>query len=595
MTKTSPEGLEKEFNNCIMSISGWRKLFAVDRKDDSESTEIGAFDKEILLAMFQTLAEYFSEKKNRRIVLARDSRPTGLAISAIAKSVLTAMQIELIELGISALPECLSFVRLSENLDGFIYISASHNPSGYNGIKAGNADASVFPAEIMTPLINRVKEVLFTEGQKSTHSIKESDLTSTDESTFIQNHKSQALELYRQALLKTLGDDKTREQIYQTLKSDPITVVLDFNGSARASSVDRVLLQDLGFQVKVMGDKMGTFPHRIVPEGESLIPARDKLAELAGNEAMSLAMVVDCDGDRGNWVFHFKLKDFACDVIPSAQHTFALSVLAILATAPEHSQNAVAVNGPTSLLCDHIAETMKAKVFRAEVGEANVLALAEKLRQKGYRVPILGEGSNGGNITPPGSVRDPMSSLLALTRVLFSKRKLSQQSLLDWILSKFEINVLEDSLAAKLYALFDYFSEFTTTSAYEEQALFQVKCREQAKLKSAYEKIFTFEFEKNRKQLMTDYNIHHYEIFQYEGTESFTGPGNRHGEEDGGFKVEFYSKEKKALGYMWMRASRTEPVFRVMVDWKGDRKTHDYFLSWHRNILTQADKNAKLS
>ena len=56
---------------------------------------------------------------------------------------------------------------------------------------------------------------------------------------------------------------------------------------------------------------------------------------------------------------------------------------------------------------EEIAEAFYASVYRAEVGEANVVNLARSLRDKGFTVPILGEGSNGGNITHPAAVRIP--------------------------------------------------------------------------------------------------------------------------------------------------------------------------------------------
>ncbi len=57
-------------------------------------------------------------------------------------------------------------------------------------------------------------------------------------------------------------------------------------------------------------------------------------------------------------------------------------------------------------------------MFRAETGEANVVNLAEMLRSEGWVVSILGEGSNGGNITHPSKVRDPLSTLGAMIRLL---------------------------------------------------------------------------------------------------------------------------------------------------------------------------------
>ena len=42
--------------------------------------------------------------------------------------------------GVTSAPEIMAYARM---LDGFIYISASHNPIGHNGIKFGTNDGGV--------------------------------------------------------------------------------------------------------------------------------------------------------------------------------------------------------------------------------------------------------------------------------------------------------------------------------------------------------------------------------------------------------------------------------------------------------------------
>ena len=83
------------------------------------------------------------------------------------------------------------------------------------------------------------------------------------------------------------------------------------------------------------------------------------------------------------------------------------SELEFLRKFKPEARPAVVVNGPTSMRIERIAEAYGAGVFRAEVGEANVVNLAAARRSGGYEVRILGEGSNGGNITHPATVRDP--------------------------------------------------------------------------------------------------------------------------------------------------------------------------------------------
>ena len=107
-------------------------------------------------------------------------------------------------------------------------------------------------------------------------------------------------------------------------------------------------------------------------------------------------------------------------VILKAQEVFSLSVLAEVAYQEFTGKKniAVAVNCPTSMRIEEIAGKFNAKVFRAEVGEANVVNLAAEKRHEGFDVRICGEGSNGGTITYPSAVRDPLNTIFAINKLL---------------------------------------------------------------------------------------------------------------------------------------------------------------------------------
>jgi phosphoglucomutase len=51
------------------------------------------------------------------------------------------------------------------------------------------------------------------------------------------------------------------------------------------------------------------------------------------------------------------------------------------------------------------------------------------LREKGYIVRILGEGSAGGNITHPSAVRDPLNTVMALVKLLSVRTKAEKKGL----------------------------------------------------------------------------------------------------------------------------------------------------------------------
>ena len=76
------------------------------------------------------------------------------------------------------------------------------------------------------------------------------------------------------------------------------------------------------------------------------------------------------------------------------------------------------------------------------------------------------------------------------------------------------------------------------------------------------------------------------------GTDSVKGTGAHiRGERiKGGFKIILKKLSGENAGFIWMRGSGTEPVFRVMADIEGSsRENEKYLLNWHREIITKAD------
>ena len=48
-------------------------------------------------------------------------------------------------------------------------------------------------------------------------------------------------------------------------------------------------------------------------------------------------------------------------------------------------------------------------------------------------------------------------------------------------------------------------------------------------------------------------------------------------------------RDGREQAFLWMRGSKTEPVFRLIADVAGDREeTHDYLLAWQRSLIERA-------
>jgi phosphoglucomutase len=131
---------------------------------------------------------------------------------------------------------------------------------------------------------------------------------------------------------------------------------------------------------------------------------------------------------------------------------------------------------------------------------------------------------------------------------------------------------------------------YSTTSAYQEEAILRIKTEDHGLLKSRYQQIFLREWETQKEALASRFNIYSWEALAYNGLEErrqltqFSDAGR------GGLKILFFDREGHPNAYIWMRGSGTEPVFRVMADVKGtDMKKEQELLQWQRRMVLEAD------
>jgi phosphoglucomutase len=309
-----------------------------------------------------------------------------------------------------------------------------------------------------------------------------------------------------------------------------------------------------------------------------------------------LGYVPDNDGDRGNIVYID--RDGSAKIL-EAQTVFALVALAESAWLEYSGQIksdtkvAIAINGPTSMRIDEICRVFGIVCHRAEVGEANVVGLARYLRDQGYIVRLMGEGSNGGNITHPAAVRDPLNTLGSIIKLLSLRSDGMRKGLFEiWC----ERRGIEYHPDFSLSDVLDSLPQYTTTSAYEDRALMRISSTDHKKLKAAYEALFPGEFGKRRDQpgtrLASRWDLQSWVEINTEGGEERIGfgPDFRSGAHKGGLKILFSDSAAQPSAYLWMRGSGTEPVFRVLADVRGNRPDlESYLLDWQRSMIEKAD------
>jgi phosphoglucomutase len=622
--------LDKVLGGMILSVSGWRGVFAASGDGESAAGEIGTAHKLISAAAASVFAEYLKKTFNTQtpaLILGMDTRPTGPAIADCMIRAFLAEGCRVRFAFITAAPEMMAYARhcgelppeegQSGQVRGFAYISASHNPIGYNGFKFGLTDGGVLPGPEAAALAEDFRARMSDPRRASL--IRAALIRGGDRAALGRIYR-EAREIKQEAysayLLFTHGvvsgfpgsgpEERAKQNdlldaLARGIHEHPLGILVDFNGSARTMSMDRDFLCSLGIAFRAINDRPGEISHRIVPEGESLEPCRRRLEELHREDgAFLLAYVPDCDGDRGNLIIWDQGEGRAR--ILEAQEVFALACVAELAhlvwagelrydnKGNALQKAAVAVNDPTSMRIDRIARAFDVSVFRAEVGEANVVGLARKLRDRGYMVRILGEGSAGGNITHPSAVRDPIDTVLALVKLLTLRSGGGKKGLFElWcnLSDQAELYRPDFSLPDIIASL----PAFITTGAYSGEAQLRVNTADHGLLKERYQAIFLRDWEERRGHLKTRYGITGWIAAAYIGTEEKLGITRFSEAGRGGLKIIFTNQGGHQSACLWMRGSGTEPVFRVMADAEGpDRRLERELIEWQRRMVMEADR-----
>ena len=314
-----------------------------------------------------------------RVVLGRDSRPSGPMFAAAATAGLLATGCQVTELGLVMTPTVGRAIRDGQ-YDGGIILTASHNPGEWNGLKFLD-ELGVAPDPARARRIAEIRA-------EQTFRLKPAGFGSIAEDR-------QAGARHMQAVLSA------REVELGAPRG--MRVVLDsING---AGCVDTpALLAALGCEVvHVNGAPTGQFAHR--PE-----PIRENLANLCAqvrSSAAAIGFAQDPDADR------LAIVDEHGEYI-GEEYTLALATQFVLARRP----GPVATNLSTSRLVDDIAGRYGVKVIRTPVGESHVA------RAMLANHCVIGGEGNGGVIDPRISfVRDSLSAISLVLQLLATTGK----------------------------------------------------------------------------------------------------------------------------------------------------------------------------
>ena len=580
----------------ILSASGWRKVFAASGNEQDKSPEITAESRAIAVVSAYVFFDYLkqvSKQESPVIALGMDTRPTGSAIADAMLRTLVKKGAVIQFLGTASAPEIMAYAK---KLDGFIYISASHNPIGHNGIKFGTNDGGVLNAQENAKVCEKFLEILNNDNKLNALvddclNCRNSELEQVYQTMESSKHNSlKAYENFIRETISSSSDKEEQEKFFNLIKTNseekPIGVVCDFNGSSRHLCIDRNFFTENKIHFNSINDE--EIVHEIIPESENLVHVAKQMEWLQsqGYKEFILGYMPDCDGDRGNIVYWDEKQKKA--VILKAQEVFSLSVLAELCWSIWNNNGkdikpAVTVNCPTSMRIEEIAKALGAEVFRAEVGEANVVNLAREKRSEGYTVPILGEGSNGGTITYPSSVRDPLNTVFALLKLL----TIRENGLFELWCKKSGNKFKPDYT---LTDILETIPKYTTTGVSEPRAVLKVKTTDHAKLKASFQKAFEADWKTKKADLEKQFGIVSYEAIITNGTKETRNVSDFSLSKKGGLKILFKDKNENPVAFIWMRGSGTEPVFRIMCDVKGNSAEEEKaLLEWETSLIKKAD------
>jgi len=329
-------------------------------------------------AAFGSWLKEIRDEPHPRLVVARDSRPSGPTFEHAVVAGLNAVGCRVVVLGIVATPTAAVMVDHLQ-ADGGMIITASHNPIIWNGIKAIDATGCAPPPDQARQIIDR-----FHADQL--------DYVGVDDLQPIDRNDD-ADEVHVRRVLDHLDVERIRRR--------GLKAVVDSVCGAGGDAARR-MLEAIGVElVHLHAEPTGRFPHPPEPKREHLTGLCDAVRQHAAD--IGFAQDPDADrlavvDDRGRYI--------------GEEYTLALGAMHVLASEP----GPAAANLSSSRMLDDVAASHGVPVIRTAVGEANVVTGM----RRGHAV-IGGEG-NGGIIWPKVVyVRDSIGGMGLLLELLAAR------------------------------------------------------------------------------------------------------------------------------------------------------------------------------
>ena len=323
------------------------------------------------------ISAFITTQNIKSCVIGRDGRSSGKQISQWVIDSFYKNGINVENCGLATTPT-MQVMTENKNYDGGIVITASHNPSEYNGLKFLQADGRFLSPEQCEELFKAVDQDV---------SIDSADLPGlvSDYSKANEKHIDKVL------AAKCIDTDNIRKKKFK--------VVIDcVNGAG--SFILPMLCEQLGCEVVTMNcNGNGNFTREPEPLAENL----NELEQKVVNVGADVGFATDPDGDR------LSIVSKNGNAI-GEEYTLVLAVKNYL----NYQKSMVVTNLSTSMMIESIAN----ETIRTRIGEAHVVQKMNELN-----IPIGGEGNGGVILEEVHLGRDSLVAISMVLSLLSSSEK----------------------------------------------------------------------------------------------------------------------------------------------------------------------------
>ena len=323
------------------------------------------------------ISAFITTQNIKSCVIGRDGRPSGKQISQCVIDSFHKNGINVENCGLATTPT-MQVMTEKEHFDGGIVITASHNPSEYNGLKFLQADGTFLSPEQCKELFKAVDQNV---------SIVQPD------SLGVVSDYSTANEEHIEKVLAAMCIDT------DNIRKNKFKVVIDcVNGAG--SFILPMLCEKLGCEVITINcNGNGDFTRTPEPLAENL----NELEKKVINVGADVGFATDPDGDRLSIISN---KGNAI----GEEYTLVLAVKNYL----NYQKSIVATNLSTSMMLESIAN----ETIRTKIGEAHVVQKMNELN-----IPIGGEGNGGVILKEVHLGRDSLVAISMILSLLSSSGK----------------------------------------------------------------------------------------------------------------------------------------------------------------------------